>query len=404
MRILQYKIVIVFLIFLTACKTESSITIEIKNNSSLKRIDEIVEIDLSKISFSSNNLAAYCNSVKLSSQFVDDNSDGRVDSFLFLINLKPNEKKIVRIKAVEEKSKFQQRAHAEISEKIDYKLVDGVYTGGKFVNVKRTKTPEGHRDHNLYYKCEGPCWESDKVGYRFYLDQRNRNDIFGKKVNDMVLPRIHDINNKAYHNMENWGMDIFKVGNSLGIGSFAAYINNTVIQITKTDSIISLVNNDGPILASVSTKYFGWQVEDKKLDVNSLLSISAGSRLTKVKQITSENNINYCTGIAKHDNTEFIKSDNNNEWNYIALWGKQTVINNNLGIAIFFRKVNNPFITEDKLNHIVVLELNKNDIVYYFAACWEHEKNGITTKEEFIKYLEYETLKLNNPLSIKVNE
>lgn len=38
------------------------------------------------------------------------------------------------------------------------------------------------RDHAYYIKYERPGLESDKVGYRFYFDQRNAIDVFGKKT------------------------------------------------------------------------------------------------------------------------------------------------------------------------------------------------------------------------------
>ncbi len=395
------------LLLLFGCKKQTGIKINIENKTDQKITYQAVAIKISELpKMNLNELVAFEGNKQLPTQLVDSDGDGKTDEYLFLINLEAKDSKIITLKKSEHKKIFKQRAHAEISEKRDYKLVDGVYTGGKFVSVKRTKTPKGHVDHNLYYKCEGPCWESDKVAYRFYIDQRNATDIFGKKVNDIILPNIgHTYDksgNETYHTMANWGMDIFKVGNSLGIGSFAAFVNNKVEMITKRDSVISLVTNDGPIYASVKTNYFGWHVNDKKIDVEINLSIVAGSRLTKCEAVVSNQNLLYCTGLSKHNGTELLKSTNSNKWNYIALWGKQSLSNDNLGTIIFYNKDYQPNITEDNLSYIVTFTSLRKKIKYYYAACWEQEVNGIKNKKEFLRYLNYEIEKLNKPIKLSI--
>ena len=397
---------IFILIFLIACNNGSGIKIEVKNPIDKEITEQLVSVKLSELpEVNIYKLAAFDNEKEIPSQLVDKNADGKPDEFSFLVNLKANQTKIILLKETKDKKKFNKRAHAEISEKVNYKLVDGVYTAGKFVSVKKTKTPEGHKDHNLFYKCEGPCWESDKVAYRLYLDQRNAIDIFGKKVHEIVMPEVgHTYNssgNEMYHEMADWGMDIFKVGHSLGIGSFAAYVNGKVQPVSKTDSVICTIDNDGPIFASVNIKYYGWKFDNQKINFDAELSITAGSRLTECN-LSSGNNNYYCTGLAKHENTEFFKSKLKKGWNYIALWGKQTVIHDNLGIVIFYNSKFNPKLLEDDLNYIVTFKPDENNIKYYFAACWEQEENGIRTKEEFLKYLNEEIMILNNKLIIKV--
>ena len=60
------------------------------------------------------------------------------------------------------------------------------YQGGVFKPVQSLKVDEKHTDHSFDIQFEGPGWESDKIGYRLYLDWRNAIDIFGKKTNKMV--------------------------------------------------------------------------------------------------------------------------------------------------------------------------------------------------------------------------
>ncbi len=82
---------------------------------------------------------------------------------------------------------YTKRTQAELSHKTGGQFVNREYAGGSFQNVEYLRVPPEHKDHSWFIRYEGPGWESDKVGYRFYLDQRNATDVFGKLTTDMVL-------------------------------------------------------------------------------------------------------------------------------------------------------------------------------------------------------------------------
>jgi uncharacterized membrane protein len=56
--------------------------------------------------------------------------------------------------------------------------------------------------------------------------------------------------------------------------------------------------------------------------------------------------------------------------------------------------------TEDNASRIVVLKPVDNTIKYYFAACWEKEKNGIKTQRDFLMFLNETIEALNNPIMV----
>ncbi len=95
------------------------------------------------------------------------------------------------------------------------------YQGGEFKPVGKLLVDEKHTDHSFDIQFEGPGWESDKIGYRIYLDWRNAIDIFGKKTDAMVLHNVGLDGFDSYHEMQDWGVDILKVGSALGIGTLA---------------------------------------------------------------------------------------------------------------------------------------------------------------------------------------
>lgn len=403
----SFKLIIVsFLIVISACTSQREVKIKITNNSQYQRNDEVVSFNADELpSFDITKLAAFDNGTELESQLVDRNEDGKFDIFLFLVNAAPKSTKEIVLTETQTKTEFKKRAHAEISEKRNYKLVDGVYTGGNFEAVKVSKTPPGHTDHNFFYKFEGPGWESEIVGYRFYLDWRNSTDIFGKKIQKIVLPEVGHTKDKqnhdTYHSMADWGMDVFKVGNSLGIGTIAAYENGNVFKVSKTDSVICKITDDGPISASITTDYYGWKVENKTSELESKIFINAGSRLTKQILKVDGDKMIMATGLAKHENTEFLSSeDNNKKWNYIALWGKQSLADDDLGIALFYSNENHVMLTEDDLNYLVVLGNETNVFKYYYSAVWSSEPDGIKDLNGFKNYCDEEVGKLNSPLII----
>ena len=389
----QWFVKIIFLLFLLGCSPNvESFKIQVKNPLNNNVLNNLVKIKLNKLKgINPQKLGVFFDGKELPSQLIDSDSDGKLDMLTFLVDLKAGEIKTIKIKEQKIKRHFVKRAYAEVSEKRGYKLIDGVYTGGYFKSVKTTTTPPGHIDHNYYYKCEGPCWESDRVGYRLYLDWRNSVDVFGKKVADSVLPNVgHTKDSKghdSYHTMSDWGMDIYKVGNSLGIGTFGAWINGKVEKVSKTDSTICIITNDGPIVASINIKYFGWNFGKGKSDLNSNIQIIAGSRLTHYSFYIQTDYNQFCTGIANHPNTTFLLSNDksDNHWNYIALWGKQSLAgaNDELGTAIFYNNKQKIKLTEDELSKIIILKPVNGKIDYYFAACWQQEPNGIKNIKEY---------------------
>jgi hypothetical protein len=200
--------------------------------------------------------------------------------------------------------------------------------------------------------------------------------------------------------MQSWGMDIFKVGKSLGIGSLGM-MTNKVEMISKTDSIICAISKNGPVKSEVKTNYYGWQVGDKKFNVESRYSIVAGSRLSKHAIVIDGDPDNLVTGLAKHEGTNYIKSNNGKGWNYIALYGKQSLAGDNLGIAIFFKQKDLIEITEDNLSHIVKLKPTNGKLEYYFGAAWQQEYNGIKSQNEFEKFLIDTVDELNNSIKVE---
>ncbi len=402
---------IVFAAAINLSASEKNIKVTLTNSINLERMNELVSINVKKLEKSHPDFL-------LDSFIISDGEkevpyqvekDGNETLISFVIDFKPMEKKEITIKYGSDyltKPEFTSKTYAGLSRKVDYDFKNGVYLNGRFENVKEFSVPKTHVDHDKLFQCEGPVWESELVGYRFYLDWRNAIDIFGKKKDGLFLKDVgrNDIDTieDSYHHMQDWGMDIFKVGSSLGIGSIAMWDGGKVNMIFKTDSIFCEIAENGPVKSAVRTEYYGWLVGHKKYNLFSELSIAAGSRFTKHSVRNDDGAENLVTGLAKEKNGEFFKKNNKNGWSYIAVYGKQTLNDDNLGIAVVYNEDNFLHELEDNLSYVVELKPINKKISYYFCAAWELEPNGIKSKEAFQKYLDESVEKFDNSITIQV--
>ncbi|MHA6249316.1 DUF4861 domain-containing protein [Pontibacter sp. CAU 1760] len=302
---------------------------------------------------------------------------------------------------------YTKRTQAELSHKVGGEFQNRKYIGGTFANVDSLRVPSEHTDHSYYIRYEGPGWESDKVGYRFYLDWRNGTDVFGKKTKDMVLQQVGQDGFDSYHEEQDWGMDVLKVGKSLGVGTLAMFHDGQARRVAETDSMISVIAENGALYSAIRTTYYGWKIAGQTLDVHSLLSIPAGSRLTHHQvSVTGGLPENLSTGLIKDKRAKLHTSQGSGEaWGYIATYGKQSLNGegDNLGIAVLFRAKDLLELTGDELSHVVKLKPAANAIEYYFLAAWELEPEGIKTEAQFLQYLDKTAWELASPVQVRFN-
>ncbi len=297
------------------------------------------------------------------------------------------------------------RTNCHLAERNNFELKDWLVVGGNFKSKVFTRIPDFHRPQNGYYQYEGIGWESEKIAYRLYLDSRNKIDIFGKIKSEIVLDKtgLYDYipGKESYQNMQDWGMDIYKVANTFGLASFAVFNDKQENLLAKTDSTTCKILDNGNIFSRFEINYFGVGIGLNKNDFTVTISITAGSRLSKVNISAKDKFESIVTGLARHTDTKTICSNKgNSEWQYIGVYGKQSLAKDNLGTALFYKTIAAQKVEEDSVNETVILEPSNNEVTYYFCAAWEQEPNGIKNISEFEEYLTEVLNKLNNPLQI----
>jgi rhamnogalacturonyl hydrolase YesR len=282
------------------------------------------------------------------------------------------------------------RTHAEVSIKEGGEWQEQVYVGGVFRNVDHVTTPPQYTDHSEYIRYEGPGIESDRVGYRVYLDWRNGFDIFGKKTSAMVLQDVGLDGYDSYHEMSDWGADILKVGLSLGIGGYGFWDGARTVLVSEVAERSTTIRADGPIYSAFDIDYKGWNTGAAVVDMKATLSMQAGSPMVDVALTTSEPLENIAIGLVAHPGTELIMGDldiTGEAWSYMASFGAQSLFEDNLGMVVLFRQKDLVEQTRDENSYVLVMKPRGTELSYAFGALWSGREGGVQTREELEAFL-----------------
>lgn len=387
--------------------SSESVHFSVENSMTIDRSSEMIVISLEELEekfYLADGVSyrVFMGEEEVPSQL---NKKGSDKGLVFVLpSIGANQKLEIEVKASSDlpAPNYPKLTQAELSHKFGGEFRDREYFEGHFENVDSLHVPAEHTDHSWFIRYEGPGWESDLVGYRFYLDWRNGIDVFGKKVKTPVLQDVGQDGFDSYHEPADWGMDVLKVGKTLGLGSIATFENGKARRVDVTDSLYAEITNNGPVYSSVFTRYSGWDLPTGKTDILSNISIHSGTRLSRMDLESTNSIANFATGLIKDAKAEVLKSDGSLAYSYLATYGPQSLAEDNLGIAVIYPTAQLTQDTEDELSHILVFDSSSRKLSYYFLAAWEQEPGGITSKEEFKDYLDREILKLSNPLKIAV--
>jgi unsaturated rhamnogalacturonyl hydrolase len=232
------------------------------------------------------------------------------------------------------------------------------------------------------------AWENDVIAYRMYgkaLEQTKENakgiDVWAKRTQNMVLNNWYKKN--TYHKDEGEGLDFYHVGNSLGAGNTAPYINN---QLQFSRNYVQWKIIDAGCLRTTFMLTFPPQkimgtvyVQTKKI------TIDAGSQLNRVEIIYTgkqSQKIPVAAGIVKRNPGD--KACINVQNNIVVYWEPQQA-DGTVGTAMLVPGSVAQFKNTDGHFLIISNVYAGKPFVYYTGAAWN--KAGVITSEE--KWVEY---------------
>lgn len=273
-----------------------------------------------------------------------------------------------------------------LTQPFDFDPADKNKVTSKYVYQNKITVPQDLATQSKWIMFEGPILENDLVAYRYYADSRHRFDVYGKTVTDLVMDTV----SWKYHDIMNWGSDILKVGNSLGIGSPAIYYQDSLYTLSKCEEkTIEIIENTNNI-SIIRTTFKKLNIEGIKLNLHQDWLIKSGQPWSEIhlKVIDGElpMEMRFATGFAKHL-PEIIQGVTT-DCLYAMNWGKQSFHKENMGMAIIADKKYEPVYLVDKLNHAYVFKKNNKEVRYRFLSVWERDNNNVKDNKTFRRIVE----------------
>lgn len=404
---------VVVIAAVAGCSVSHEAEIVISNTADFERADEPVKVPRSDLeavlgAITEGKVPMLVNEAGevVPSQTDDLNGDGNWDELFFISDLGPVSDATIRLSLVNpgELPVFPTRTNirmAEMTEEREFREID---------RARRLTPDEGQAAGT--YQLEGPSWENELVGFRNYLDARNGMDIFGKLIPEMVLDRAGT--GEDYHSLQNWGMDILRVGTSLGAGALALEKNGSLHRVAPEASGWFEKVTEGPLRSVFRLHFDNWTVEGKTISLVHEISIHAGawyyeSKVTlpgfegDAKLVTGITTIDLGDGVARVEHFE-------DKWTAVMTHGNQAYDYEKLGMAIMLDKrifsgservgpegenITNTYLVRMSAASGLPFE-------FRFYSCWEMSDPGFADTEYFYELLKRDALRLAHPVGVAI--
>lgn len=308
-------------------------------------------------------------------------AQGLILCILLLTSCKGNEESTIAIMPSAHSDVAAKTQALLLTQPFEYDNADKNKITGDYISKSKITIPQNLATQSKWIMFEGPVLENDLVAYRYYADSRHRFDIYGKTVSDLVMDTV----SWDYHDIMDWGSDILKVGNSLGLGSPAIYYQDSIYTLSDCANKEIEVLITGAHQSSIRTTFSGLQIDGQAFDLIQDWSIEAGQPWSEIKLKVINGSLpegmQFATGIVKHL-PEIDTGTSNSHIFYAMNWGQQSFHKENMGMAILCDNKYGPSMIDDKLSHVVTFE-RSSEVVYRFLSVWEKDLNNVTTSEAF---------------------
>ena len=410
-------VLLAMMLMISACQKKSA-EIVVRNPINLERNDELVILDWKQLMpdmelTPSTQINFFDGQQIVPYQILDS------QKVAILLDFKPSEQKIVTLTLSDAGSKsIPKRAHAEISVRKGGTFNGEKWVGGQFVSVKHLAVGKEHFAHDELIRYEGPGWESDRIAFRLYLDERNALDVFGKRTKKIILPIVGHDTSKTYHEMNWWGMDILKVGETFGAGSFALYLPGKdffekvkakdlsyqppdLLAPKAVDSLVCRILEDGPLRAAVEILYKGWEVAGQKINVQARHYIQAGSYLLRHElAVESKSPSGIAFGVMQPKNSKLQSWTDNGYWQNVT--GIPSLGGDSLTIFFYFKKPHPvQFMAEKNGNRVAYAAPQARKVMFWSGALWQGNFSGQSFAAVCKTFAEEQSQRLNHPIQVK---
>lgn len=254
-------------------------------------------------------------------------------------------------------------------------------------------------------------WESDKAAYRMYgpaLEYETITcgiDAWGKSVPEPIIDRyIKEYVEKhiPYHNGHDDGGDFYKVGNTLGCGAMAPFIDGK-IRLPR-NFVTSKVITNGPIRSEFELTYNQWKAGGFTVSEVKRISIDLGSNLSRIEckySCQGGDKIPVAAGI-------ILRNVSRNIWaqdGTIAYWiPADYKEKGNLGCGVVFAAEYDTKINQADDHLLLTLEAeNDKPVVYYSGSCWD-KNTQFDSFDKWQTYLKNFKKQIDNPVTVSIEK
>jgi len=397
------------LLLMWSCATEPTNQIVIENESSLTRVDAPVTIKRASLEKKMGAIpedkypVLYSETFgNISPQTDDITGDGTWDELFFLVDMEPESERIYDIMLVSAENipVLDPRSNARLA---------SIDENGNHMALKESKRMDQEQGQaGGKFQMEGPAWENDLVGFRNYLDYRNGIDIFGKTTALMSLDSVGI--DEDYHQLQTWGMDILKVGTSLGAGSLAIKTEEGIYPVGPDSEGRVEIIADGPLRSIVRFYFDNWELEGKNISLIHTVTIYGGAwyYVSEVEISGDKNGLNLVTGITTIDlDNQKVKFQNfDNGYVAMSTFGRQSIEKEHLGMGLlipeeYFREYAHTDTLPGVITDTFLAEMSipeSDPLQFRFYATWELSNKDFASENALPELLENDAEALSNPL------
>jgi hypothetical protein len=399
------------------------VSLSFQNPQNVERPDEVIVLtkdELSqKVELPAGLLPLFKNADNslVPFQLDDMDNDGNWDEVALLLNFAPNEIKEIVVEFSDGTNyppEFDKRTNLRLGITRE---------DGSFEEVDFYRALPCTDGFEVIAQGESVNWENDKIGFRNYFDCRNVKDLFGKRLPEMIIDKIHTPELGDYHKLADWGMDVLHCGSSLGSGGIALLKNDSLFRLGSTEVYEYQKLTEGPVRSVFELRYEGWDVDGEMLEAVEKITIypgkywfesditvtgcPAGSQIVTgiVTSHLKREPFAFQAGDFQAIGTHDVQSLNDDELGMAAIVplaeagkiGRTTDIN-------FFR-LGYETVPEKSFSHIISETyyigqkcISGQPAKHYFFSVWGLDKDQWKTEEGFRKYLTEEAEKLSQQI------
>ncbi len=246
------------------------------------------------------------------------------------------------------------------------------------------------------------AWENDRVAFRMYgpaLEDETITcgiDAWGKCVSYPVIDKFYK--DGHYHENHGEGGDFYTVGNTLGCGGMAPFVNGK-IYLPRNFKDWKVIAN-GPIRSVFELTYAPWKAGPETVSEKKRISIDLGSNLNKIEctyTCDDTQQLPVAAGIILRDSSNEKFTEPKNITGY---WLPADANNGMIGCGVVFGQDIQTKLTEAD-NHLlmVVNQPIQKPLIYYSGSCWNENKD-FKTFEQWKQYLNNFKQRIDNPVII----